>query len=57
MALSDESGLDQTYISGIETGQRNPTIIVLDELAKVLDVPIVGFFEGYLPKRPAAKKS
>jgi len=34
--LAERSGLDRTYISGLERGLRNPTVIVLYELATVL---------------------
>ena len=36
--LAFESGLHRTYISGIERGARNPTILVIDQLASALDV-------------------
>ncbi len=32
-------GRDRTYISGIERGERNPTVVVLEEIAKALGVP------------------
>lgn len=35
--LEDRSGLDRTYISGIERGRRNPTLKVIARLAKALD--------------------
>jgi len=34
--LSERSGLDQTYISGIECGKRNPGIKNIAKLAKAL---------------------
>ncbi len=37
-ALAFESGLHRTYISGIERGARNPTILIIDQLAKALGV-------------------
>ena len=37
--LAFESGLDRTYISGVERGVRNPTVLVLQELAQALKVP------------------
>lgn len=37
--LAFECGLHRTYISGVERGVRNPTVLVLDKVAKVLDVP------------------
>lgn len=35
--LADESGLDRTYISGIERKVKNPTITVVDRIAVALD--------------------
>ena len=32
------SGFSQQYISGLERGRRNPTVITLYELAQALDV-------------------
>lgn len=37
--LAFEAGLHRTYISGVERGVRNPTILVLEELALALEVP------------------
>lgn len=36
--LAFETGLHRTYISGIERGARNPTVLVIDQLARVLGV-------------------
>jgi len=36
--LAFETELHRTYISGVERGVRNPTVIVLDRLAKALGV-------------------
>ena len=38
-AFADEAGLHRTYISGIERGVRNPTVVILDKIAKALKVP------------------
>lgn len=35
-----EHGFDRTYISGIERGVRNPTILVVERLATALNVPV-----------------
>ncbi len=37
--LADQVELDRTYISGIERGLRNPTLLVLLRLAQALRVP------------------
>jgi len=36
--LAERSGFSQQYISGLEQGQRNPTIVSLYELATALGV-------------------
>ena len=36
--LSFQSGLHRTYISGIERGARNPTVLVIEQLAEALRV-------------------
>ncbi len=36
--LAFESGLHRTYISGIERGVRNPTVMIIEKLAKTLGV-------------------
>jgi transcriptional regulator with XRE-family HTH domain len=36
--LAELSGFSQQYISGLEKGRRNPTILTLYELATVLGV-------------------
>ena len=38
--LAFESGLHRTYISGIERGARNPTVLVLSRIAETLNVPM-----------------
>lgn len=37
--LAFETELHRTYISGLERGVRNPTIVVLAKIAKVFAVP------------------
>ena len=36
--LAERSGFTQQYLSGLESGQRNPTIVSLYELAVALGV-------------------
>lgn len=38
--VEELSGFSQQYLSGLERGQRNPTIVTLSELAQALDVEI-----------------
>jgi transcriptional regulator with XRE-family HTH domain len=38
--FADQVGLDRTYVSGIERGIRNPTLLVLLRLAQVLKIPV-----------------
>lgn len=36
--LADECGLHRTYISGVERGVRNPTVVVLERIATSLNI-------------------
>lgn len=38
--LAFECELHRTYISGVERGVRNPTVVVLDAIARSLKVPV-----------------
>lgn len=38
-AFAFECGLHRTYISGVERGIRNPTVLVLEQIATALHVP------------------
>lgn len=37
--FADEAGIHRTYVSDIERGARNPTITVVEKLAKPFEVP------------------
>ena len=39
-ACADLAGIHRTYLSDIERGARNPTITVVDRIARCLKVPI-----------------
>ena len=43
-ALAKRSGIHRSYVSGLEAGQRNPTAVTLQRLAKVLGVTPTVFF-------------
>ncbi|MGX9430197.1 MULTISPECIES: helix-turn-helix domain-containing protein [Bradyrhizobium] len=36
--LADRSQVHQTYLSGVETGKRNPSLLVLERIAEALGV-------------------
>ena len=36
---ADRAGIHRTYVSDIERGKRNPTVTVVEKLAKPLSVP------------------
>ena len=38
-SFAGHCGLHRTYISGIERGVRNPTVLILEKIAKALKVP------------------
>lgn len=38
-ALAFECGLHRTYISGVERGIRNPTVVIVEKIATALAVP------------------
>jgi transcriptional regulator with XRE-family HTH domain len=53
-ALAERMGVDRAYVSGLELGQRNPTIVTLWHLAEALGVKLLQFFEeGEKPRRRA----
>ena len=44
---AERSGLSQQYISGLERGRRNPTVVTLYELAEALGVSHVELMRPY----------
>ena len=44
-ALADLADIDRSYMSGVERGLRNISVLNLERLAKALDVPIVTLIE------------
>jgi transcriptional regulator with XRE-family HTH domain len=49
--LADISGLSQQYLSGLENGKRNPTVITVYEIAQALGVSHMDLM------RPTRRKS
>lgn len=43
--LASRMGVDRAYVSGLELGTRNPTVVTLWHLAKALAVPMRSFFD------------
>ncbi|PYU19379.1 MAG: hypothetical protein DMG30_24420 [Acidobacteria bacterium] len=44
-------GVDRAYVSGLELGQRNPTVLTLWHIAKALGVKPRHFFDEEKPSR------
>ena len=44
--LSLESGVNRNYISDLEKGRRNPTVLVLDKIANALNIDLSNLFKG-----------
>jgi transcriptional regulator with XRE-family HTH domain len=44
-ALAFEAGIHRTYISGVERGVRNPTVTVLQRIARALKQPAASLLE------------
>ena len=38
--LSLESNVNKNYISDLERGKRNPTLLIVDTLCNALDIPV-----------------
>jgi transcriptional regulator with XRE-family HTH domain len=43
--LAERMGVDRAYISGLEKGERNPTVLTVWHLSKALKVAMREFFE------------
>lgn len=51
--LAFDSGVDRSYLGGMERGEENPTVDILDRVAITLAVPVGELFiavEGKVPK-------
>jgi transcriptional regulator with XRE-family HTH domain len=48
--LADRSGLDRSYIGGVERGERNPTLSVIEKIADGLGISLAELF-SYAAKK------
>ena len=46
LSLALEAEVNKNYISDLERGRRNPSILVLEKIAKALDVSLEILFQG-----------
>jgi transcriptional regulator with XRE-family HTH domain len=53
--LAVDAGIDRTYVSRIERGLENPTIAILEQLARAMHEPIVEFFREPTRNEPTPK--
>ena len=44
--LALEAGINRNYLGDLERGTRNPTLIILNKIAKALDIDLPTLFEG-----------
>jgi transcriptional regulator with XRE-family HTH domain len=45
--LALRAEIDRTYMTGVENGKRNVSIILIDKIIKALDITYEEFFKGY----------
>ena len=53
--LAFTAELHRTYISGVERGVRNPTVLVLEQIAKALKVPASRLLDEIPTRRTASR--
>jgi len=44
--FATDSGFDRGYISGVERGVRNPSVLVLERIASALEIDIAELFDA-----------
>ncbi|MGC1778752.1 MAG: helix-turn-helix transcriptional regulator [Xanthobacteraceae bacterium] len=49
--LAARMGVDRAYVSGLEQGNRNPTVVTVWHIAKALGVTMRSFFDERSKKR------
>nr|WP_282130073.1 helix-turn-helix transcriptional regulator [Roseobacter litoralis] len=43
--VAHRANIHQTYLSGVETGKRNPSILVVERIARALNVDVSEIFK------------
>ena len=51
--LAERMGVDRAYVSGLELGRRNPTVVTLWHIGKALGVKLKSFLDDEKPRRKA----
>ena len=49
--FATDSGFDRGYISGVERGVRNPSVLVLERIASALQIDVAELFDAQRAKR------
>jgi transcriptional regulator with XRE-family HTH domain len=49
-------GVDRAYVSGLELGQRNPTIVTLWHMTKALGMTLKTVFDEEKPRRRVSRE-
>lgn len=44
--VEERSGFSQQYLSGLEQGRRNPTVVTLHEIAQSLEASVLDLLAG-----------
>lgn len=45
--LALKADVDRTYMTGVENGRRNVSILLIDKIIKALEISYEDFFKGY----------
>jgi transcriptional regulator with XRE-family HTH domain len=54
--LAERMGVDRAYVSGLELGQRNPTVLTLWHIAQALEVNVKPLFVEQKLRRKDKKR-
>ena len=46
LSLAVEAEINKNYISDLERGRRNPSLLVLEKISRALDVSLETLFQG-----------